>query len=243
MLFLSLVLIQLALFAALVVILRVILTRNIAHATTHLHALNEDYTQKIEEAKKKQLEADKYYDQTLLKAKLDAEKIKVQILKEAHEAQEGVVSDARRQSEEIIAQANKSREALLRELEDRVEARAVLRAAELMAETLGGAVQKELHDTWVEELLQSGLEDLSRLRLPPDAAEAMVTSAYSLSGVQKNTIQKKIKEKAGRELRISDKEDASLLAGLKIKIGSVMIDGSLLFKIREAARHAHANAQ
>jgi hypothetical protein len=69
MLFLWLVLLQLGLFAALVLFLRVILTRNISNATSHLHSLNQDYTQKLEDAKKRQLDADAYYDQAILRAK------------------------------------------------------------------------------------------------------------------------------------------------------------------------------
>ena len=68
MVFLWLVLLQLAIFGALVYFLRVILTRNVSAATEHLHTLNQDYTQKLDEARKHQAEGDKYYDETVLKA-------------------------------------------------------------------------------------------------------------------------------------------------------------------------------
>src|SRR5882672_110940 len=105
MLFLWLVLIQLIIFGVLTYFLKSVLTRNITNATSHLHELNQDYNQKLEEAKKKQMEADHYYDEMLLKAKTKAEKTKVQILKETHESQEAMVKEARKQSEEIVQQA------------------------------------------------------------------------------------------------------------------------------------------
>ena len=78
-----LVVIQLVVFTLLVLFLRMLLTRNISTATTHLHELNQDYNQKVEDANKRKAEVDRYYDEMLLKAKADAEKNKVQILREA----------------------------------------------------------------------------------------------------------------------------------------------------------------
>ena len=116
MLFLGLVLIQLAIAGAVVFYLKVVLSRNIASATTHLHDLNQDYNQKLEEAKKRQAEVDKHYDEVVLKSKSDSEKMKVQILKEAHETQEAMVKEARKQSEEIVSQATRAKELLLEEI-------------------------------------------------------------------------------------------------------------------------------
>src|SRR5260221_2013617 len=115
MLFIGLILIFVAVQTAVGFYLKVILTRDIGSATTHLHDLNQDYNQKLEEAKKRQIEVDKYYDEVILKSKSDAEKTKVEILKEAHETQESMVKEARKQSEEIVAQASRAKELLLEE--------------------------------------------------------------------------------------------------------------------------------
>jgi F0F1-type ATP synthase membrane subunit b/b' len=238
MLFIWLVLLQLTLFAVLVLFLRVILKRNIVNATSHLHALNQDYTQKLDEAKEKERKADQYYDETLLKAKLDAEKSRVQILKEAHEAQEKVVAAARKQSEEILAQANRSRETILGEIEQRIETRAAELAGELVAEVLPREVGEEIHVKWVDELLKNGLSELGRLRLPADLARAEVAAAYPLRAEQKRSLQKILKERTGRDLEILETAEPPLLAGLRVKLGSVVIDGSLQSRIREAGRHA-----
>jgi F0F1-type ATP synthase membrane subunit b/b' len=236
MLFLSLVLIQLAIFGFLVVFLRYLLTRNITHATTHLHELNQDYSQKLDEAKKRQQEADKYYDETILKAKIDAEKTRVQILKEAHDTQEVIIKEARTQSQEIVAQANKAREAMLADLERLVDERGVEKAAALTLQVLSAEIQKALHDRWVEQLLQSGFDQLRRLNLPDGGVEAEVATAFALAGDQRAALQKKLREGSGREVKLKESADPRLIAGLKIRLASTVIDGSLAFKIREAAR-------
>lgn len=238
MVFLWLVLLQLAIFGALVYFLRVILTRNVSTATEHLHALNQDYTQKLEEARKHQADADKYYDETVLKAKMDAEKTKMQILKEAQAAQETAVNESRKQSADILEQANRAREAMMKELDRRIDAGAVEKAGDLIQAVLPEAVGEAIHGPWVKELLTSGLEDLARLNVPDALEEAAVTSAFALAKEEKAALEAKLREKFKRSVRVAETTDPALLAGLRIALGGVVIDGSLRFQIREAVRRA-----
>ena len=242
MLFIWLVLLQLVIFAVLVLFLRVVLKQNVTKATDHLHALNEDYTQKLDEARKHQMEAEKYYDEMVLKSKIDVEKNKVQILKEAHDTQESIVNQARKQSEEILAQAERARDSILQELERRVEDRAVARACELVEEVLPRQMGERVHAEWVSELLHHGLDELGRLRLPEDLKAAELVSAFALSPEQKKALEKGIREKIGKNLSIGERVDAGLIAGVKIVLGSVVIDGTLRSKMQEAVRHANHTA-
>ena len=239
MLFLWLVLLQLVLFGGLVMFLKVIVSKNITKATTQLHELNQDYTQKIEEAKKHSQEADRYYDEMILKAKLDAEKTKVQILKEAHEGQEFILKQTRKHSEDILEQGQKAKDTLLEEMDAKIEERAVRRACEILQQILPGEVSKEAHDHWVNEMFKHGLGALERLNFPESLKEAEVISAHALSAEQKAHLGKKLKDKLGRSLSLNEKIDPSLVAGFKVTLGSVEIDGSLAFKIKETAKHAH----
>jgi hypothetical protein len=238
MVFLWLVLLQLALFGALVFFLRVIFTKNVSTATEHLHTLNQDYTQKLEEARKHQADADKYYDETLLKAKVDAEKTKMQILKETQATQEATVNESRKQSADILEQANRARESMLKEVESRIEAGAVEKAGELMQAVLPEVVGEALHGHWVRELLVGGLEDLGRLNVPETLDEALVISAYPLKKDEKAALEKKLCEKLKHVVRVTETTDPALLAGFRIALGNVLIDGSLRFQIKEAVRHA-----
>ena len=238
MLFLWLVLIQIVIFGFLVLFLKTILTRNITSATAHLHELNEDYLQKIEEAKRREQEAEKYYDDMVLKSKSDAEKAKVQILKEAHEAEEGIVSKARVESEEILAKANLAREMFLSELEEKVRLRAVDEASDILLGIMPREASKALHERWTTDLLKSELDQIARLHLPEELREAQLVSAHELSPDSRKSIEKKVEECLKRKIAFSEKVDPVLIAGIKIILGSVVIDGSLQFKIKEATRHA-----
>lgn len=238
MLFIWLLIIQLVIFAVLVVFLRTIMARNIQTATSHLNEVNRDFTQKMEESKKRFQEAERYYDEMVLKAKMDAEKLKAQILNEARDAEETLLKDARQRSEEIVQQANKAGEVLTQEIDEKIDERSIDKACELAQSVLSESSSKELHDRWVEELLKNGFEELGRLNLSKDSQEVKVVSAYPLTSDQKAEIQKRIKEKVKREVKLREAVDPHLVAGLKMTLGSVDIDGSLRFRLRERARRA-----
>ena len=237
-LFVWLVILQLVLFGILIAFLRVVLTKNITKATTQISELNQDYSQKLEEAQKRVREADKYYDEMLLKSKTDAEKKKIQILKEASEGQQLMVDQSRKQSEEIIEKAQKSGESLLSELHLKISERAVQKACEIVQEILPELITRDMHNAWVEELSKHGLEELGRLNVAEEVRQAEIVTAYDLTPAQKTALEKKIAGKLVRELSFNIQTDPGLIAGLRISLGSVLIDGSLKFKIMEVARHA-----
>ena len=238
MLFLWLVLLQVALFAVLALFLRFLMARNVRQATSHLHELNQDYTQKLDEARKKREEADKYYDEMTLKAKLDAEKAKVQILKEAQGSQEFILKQSRSQSEDILKQAQNAKDAMLKEVDEEVEKRALLRASELLEKLIPQGIREKVHIAWVEEFSKHGLGGLEKLHLPENLMKAEIITAYPLEASHKSVIEKRIKEKIGRVVSFEEKVDPKLLAGFKVVLGSIVIEGSLNSRVKEEIRHA-----
>lgn len=242
MLFLSLILLQIIVFAALALFLRSMMTRNLSNATTHLTELNADYVQKMEEAKKRVQEGDKYYDDTLLKAKTDAEKLRTQILKDAQISQEEMINQSRKQSGEIIEQANQARDALLKELDDKINQSALVKACELVQEILPSEIAREMHDKWFKELSKNGLDGLKRLNLSQNLKAVEIVSPYALSAEQRTLLHKKIKEEVGHEIELTEKTDPLLIAGVKMSLGSIVVDGSLKFRIQESIRHARSSA-
>lgn len=243
MLFLSLIAVQLIVFAVLMYFLRSIFSRNITKATAHLGELNQDYTQKLEDANRRVQEAEKIFQETVQKAKLEADKAKAELLREAHQSQEMILSHARKQSEEIIEQGNNAREALLKDLEKKIEERSIEKACELMQGSLPEEIGRRMHVQWLEDLSKHGLEELDRLKLTDGITEAQVVTAYLLTAEQKEQLRKKIKDKVRRELFLVEHVDPQLIAGLKMTLGNVVIDGSLKFRISVMVKHAKRSSQ
>jgi len=68
-------------------------------------------------------------------------------------------------------------------------------------------------------------------------AEAQITSARELGDAEKRTLELRIEKVTGKKVRARYGQDASLLGGALVRVGSTIYDGSVkgqLEKIREA---------
>ena len=62
--------------------------------------------------------------------------------------------------------------------------------------------------------------------------EVSVISAKKLNSAEELALQKKLEEVSGRNIRVLNQEDASILGGLLIRIGNRWIDGSVRGQLR-----------
>ena len=70
----------------------------------------------------------------------------------------------------------------------------------------------------------------------------IIKSAFPLSDKQQNSLSKKLKEALGKDIEIKEESDPSVVAGLVIILGSLVLDGSLKNKIQEKARYVQQPA-
>ncbi|MFH1640728.1 MAG: F0F1 ATP synthase subunit delta [Candidatus Omnitrophota bacterium] len=221
----------------LIFMFRRIMTENVVSATKHIDALNQDYARKEEEINR-QLEQIKQQSQEIIsKARNEAEDYKAEMLKTTQEERDAIIKQARNQSEAIIQQADKSRNLLLLELDERIEKAAIDKACELIEYTLPEQFKQDVHTHWVEELIESGFDQLKHLRIPQDTKEVKITSAFSLTEAQRKSLIKKLKEILSRDdVSLKEEVDPKIVSGFLISLGSLVLDGSLKNKIQERAR-------
>ncbi|MDH5537493.1 MAG: F0F1 ATP synthase subunit delta, partial [Betaproteobacteria bacterium] len=87
-------------------------------------------------------------------------------------------------------------------------------------------------------LLPEIVELYEALRAEAEAViEADVTSAYALSETEQEKIRAALRRRLGREVRITTYVDASLLGGIVIRAGDLVIDGSVRGRIAALATH------
>lgn len=229
----SLILIQVIIFIAFIVIARKVISKNVGTATKHLEVLDEDYTKKENEINR-QLDGTKQKTEEMLtQAKKDADELKKEIIKGAEGEKEKIVIQARTQGDDIIKQADKSRQLLLSEIDERISKEAVNKAAELIQLAIPEQFKFEIHTQWVEELISQGFGKISRLQIPKDIQEVKITTAFDLKDKQLKDLSEKLKSVLKRSVKIRENIDKSIVAGLIINIGSLILDGSLKNKIKE----------
>ncbi len=237
MLIASIVIVQIVIFIGLILILQRIITRNVTSATKHLEELDQEYSRKEAEVDRRLEQVKEESEKLLTQAREEAEKLKAQILKEAESEKDKIMKQARGQSDEIIQQADRSRQQLISEIDERIKKEAIEKACELIQLTLPDQFKQDVHAQWTEELIESDLGQLDRLRIGEDVNEARVTSALALDEKQRKTLSEKLKDILGRDVTIKEEIDPKVVAGLVITIGSVVLDGSLRNRIKEKARN------
>ena len=236
--FLPFLILQVVIFIGLVVGLRRILSRNLTDAASRLQALNAEYSRRHEELKQRLGEAEQQYTEQMSRAKAGAEQLTAQARQEAESSRARLLEEARTESERIVQQGMESRDAIRKEMEQAMEARAIARACEIIQRVLPDPLRQEIHARWLEELLQNGLVQLDHAKTEEEIREVKVASAFPLNPEQRKVLHERLKRKLGHDVTVTEEVNTTLVAGLIITLGSLVLDGSLASRVQQAVRHA-----
>ncbi len=238
MLIISLIVLQVIVFAGLIFMLKRIITRNVTSATKHLEKLDQEYRKKEDEVNRRLEEVKQKSREMLENARQEAERLKNQIVKEAEQEKNNILKEARLRSNEIIEQADKSKELLISEINERITRQATEKACELIQDALPDKFKEDVHKQWVEELVRDGFSRLENLDVSEDIKEVKVTSPLIIKEKEREMITQKLKSILGRDISVIEETDPKLIAGIVVSIGGLVLDGSLRNKIREKTKSA-----
>ena len=237
MLIVSMVVMMVVIFGGLILVLRKVLSQNVSLATRHLEELNDDYAKKEADLKRQLEDVRQKSEEIIRKAQEEAQQSKARLMKEAEAQKAKLLQETHTQAEELMQQADKSRQLLLDDIKDRIAREAVDKACELIHDTLPEQFKLKVHEHWIEELMDSGLEQLERLKIPEDVKEVKITAAFALEKNQRENLTRKLKDALNKDITLKEEIDPRVVAGFIIHIGSLVLDGSLKNKIQERARN------
>lgn len=238
MFMIQLLVLQAVIFIGLVIVLRRLMGRHATTATAHLQGLSQEYVKKHDELKKRLEETERHYQEQVLKAQEEAHQVIAEAMKEAESAKQQVLDQAHQEAERIIQQAARAREALKQELIQSMDAKAIERACELLQAVLPQVLREATHSQWLTELITNGLIAVERLETREPVREATVVSAFPLSEAQRTLLRQRLQKALGASVTLQETVDPTLVAGLVITVGHLVLDGSLASKLREATRQA-----
>lgn len=237
MIFLLLIFIQITVFVVLILVLKNVLKSHFGTASSHLEVLTRDSEDRLTEAKKKINEANTYYDETVAKSKTDAEKIRQQLIDEGLKEKQELLNRARKESEAIMERARSARKLLEENWNQELSKKACDITFQILQAVLPGKVSQSLQFEWFKDALASNFDGLSHLNVPEEMTRVEVVSAAPLSEMQKKALVAKLNEKIGRKIEIDEKVDEKLILGFCLSMGSVVIDSSLSWKLKETLRN------
>ena len=237
--FLPFLLLQIVIFAGLVAVLRKVLSRSATDTAAHLEGLSAEYTRRQEELKRRLEESERQYTEQVAKGREESQRLVTEAKHEAATLQAKTLEDARHESEQIVRQGMETRDALRRDIEREINAKALERACELIQRALPLSMREELQKRWFDDLFRDGMaKQLERLS-GESVSEVKVVSALPLTKEQSATLRAKLKERLGKDAALTEETDDRLVAGLVLTVGSLVFDGSLATRLQDAMRKAN----
>lgn len=167
----------------------------------------------------------------------------------AEEEHRAIVEAARQEGEEIIAeaqaQAQRERYQLISQHYEAVLNVILDLSGRMVGRVLPDATHEALVNQLSERIYQLGRESMAQVEtlrrsLAGREADALVTTARSLSPEQQGQLARTLTALADRHVNLRIEQDPKLVAGLRVRMGDLVIDNSIhgeLERLREAVSH------
>ena len=232
MFIIQLIIIQVITFVALVFVLRKIMYSASFTETKRLQQLNQENAKRAQELSAKMEEAEKQCRDKLEAAEKEANRLKAEAQEESEKLKLEALSKARQEGERIVKQALNTKEKIKEELEVQLEQKCVDQSLVLIEKVLSSKNMLFLHTALFKDVLEEiDKIDASRLAVNTDKGELI--TANEITKADKEALVLNISKKTGRTILLEEVTDKSLIAGITIKLGSLIIDASLSGKLKE----------
>ena len=238
MFIISLILLQIIIFAGLAFFLKHLLSKNVTNATSHLQGMIRENTEKQDAMNKKLEDTEKECEDKLKKAKEEAEQMQRHTRKELEAEREKILAQAHAHSEELMSRAKKTCDNIMADIEHQVDEKAIARSAELVCKVIPEKNRYDMHTEWVRALVGEGMDSLDRLRIPDDVSTVQVITAFPLTEQEKSDLHNHLQVYLKKELILVEKLQPEIVAGIIVNIGTLVLDGSLASRVREVIRES-----
>ena len=234
MLIIQLIIIQVLTFLALVFVLRKIIYSASYLETKRLQQLNEENSKKTQELAAMLEDAQRQCQEKMESAEKEAKRLKSQAEEEIGKLKEDVLNKARQEGERIVNQALNTKEKLKEEIESKMVEKSIEQSLKLIHAVLSAQNQLSLHQGLVDNILEE-IEKTEPEKLKINIYQGKLLTPYEITIPKREKIIAVLSKKSGKEISLEEEIDKNIIAGITIKLGSLVIDGSLANKLKEAA--------
>ena len=198
-----------------------------------LQVLHQENLEK-EEILNKELERAKVQTQAEIeRSKEDAKAIVETAKRNAEQMVREAAEQAQFQSKKVLAESNDRAKRLENEALAGAERKAIQLAGILIKYTFAQGEQKILHQHLMDELIDE-LRKVEPSRIAVQTDHAEILTSINLDQKEKETLKEILSSKLGHEISIKEQMDPSLIFGIIIRLGGLVIDGSLKNKLTRA---------
>jgi F0F1-type ATP synthase delta subunit len=228
-----LVIAQVVVFGLMVVGLRQLLLRDTLAATNRLRDAEAELGKKEETLRHKLEETEAEYrrksaetQETLTRERETAER-------EVARLRDTMLDEAKKERDRLLGDAQRNKEKQRQELMLELDSKSIDYAGSVFELVFSEEIGSTLNAAFLQELL-AAMEEMDATSINVEAGEVEIESSHALEPDQKERIRDLVARKFNVQLDIKEKVNPKLIAGLKLKLGSLEIDGSLQNRFREA---------
>jgi F0F1-type ATP synthase membrane subunit b/b' len=225
--------IQAIFFIVVVVVLKRILLSDTMQAVQKVRRVEAEVSKKEEAIRRRMEENEQEFARKTAEAQEEARKAREASEKELVSLRASLLEESKKERDRIIADAEKHKERMRQELLRDVDNKAVEYAGAVFELVFSEQIGASLNQSFIDELL-AALEDVDGDSIAVEAREAEFVASHALTPEQRARITDIVGRKFHIRIEVKEVVDPTLIAGLKIKLGSLEIDGSLLNRFREA---------
>ena len=232
----QLIIIAIFFFVGIIIFLRYLFSHYLKFAQDRLNVLHEENLAKEEELKEELRRAKEESQAQIQSAKDEATVIIEDASKEAQRLRMDMDEQAKRQVEKIIADGHLEVEKLKISVIKDIQAQSIKLASEMIVELLTEtdkiALQYEFANGIIEEI-----SHLSKEQFNVTGDQVRIVLSFPLLDRQRDQIKAVLTEKIGRPIELNEKIDKSLIGGLILEMGGMVIDGTLKNKLQRIIPH------
>ena len=228
------IVVQVVLFVVMVLVLKRVLLSDTLSAVNRLRDVESEVTKKEESVRRRIEEHEKDFQKKSGEAREALARERETSERELSKLKDSMIGEAKRESDRIIGEAQINKDKLRREIFDEMMTTAIDFSAQVFDLVFSEKTGSALNRQFVDELIEA-LEGLDESTVTVEAGEGEVIASHPLEPPQRKRMEDVLVRKFGREIKIAEKVDPKLLAGLIIRLGGLEIDGSLLSRFHEAA--------
>lgn len=229
----QLILMQVVIFILIVIGLRKLLYSKASVEIKRLQLMTDESSQKVEALRGQIEEAKTEYKQTIAKAKEDARKLIEDAQKEAEELRAKHLQETRREIDKMVRSTQAQKESMERGIHSMSARKSIHFSKAIIHQAFTADCLGATHNVMIEEISQQIANiDLGQMR--EDITEVEIVTVFPLDKERKEMLRQKLSSKLKMEIELKEKIDDSLVAGILIKLGNLILDGSLANKLRIA---------
>ena len=231
----QLIIVQVITFVAIVFVLRKLLYSESAKETLRLKKLKEEAALKQKELQQKIDEAQNAYKVKMAEAEEERRSFRTKSEEEIEETRKKIMAKAKDDAESIVKSALNAKEKKREEVAEEMRRKAPAIAARIFNDILSQDIKEAVHKELVKDVMDN-IKKLDKTAFKSKIDKGEIVSAFPLSKNDKLEIESLIRLNLGYEVSLNEKKDGKLIAGMLIKLGTILIDGTLDNRLKQVER-------